>query len=103
MESSNKLKQHFLEMHWEAIFDVLEKLPDFSMDLNFECSSSFIPFVSNFAPSDTYKIYKQGSNLRLDMTLIGFKNFQSVRGNMTMLFKGRNQGSTDNKKSHNSY
>lgn len=54
---------------------MLEKLPNFSIDLHFECSSNFIPFVSNFAPSDTYKIHKQGSDLRLDMTLIGFKNF----------------------------
>lgn len=67
----------------------MELLPDFSIDLNFECSSAYIPFISSLAPSDTYKIYKRGTDLRLDMTLIGFKRFQSVRGNLTVLYKGR--------------
>ena len=58
MESVQKLKQHYLEIHKEAIFKVLERLPDFSIDLHFECTSSFIPFLSNLAPSDTYHIHK---------------------------------------------
>lgn len=34
---------------------------------------------------------KQGSDLRLDMKLIGFKKFgQGIRGNISVLFKGRN-------------
>ena len=78
MESVQKLKQHYLEIHKEAIFNILERLPDFSIDLHFECTSSFIPFLSNIAPSDTYHIHKQGSNLRLDMHLLGFRKFQSV-------------------------
>lgn len=68
-----KLKQYFMELHREVIFKTLEALPDFSVDLHFECISSFIPFVNYISPSDTYKIYKKGSNLRLDMTLIGFR------------------------------
>lgn len=77
MESELKLKQHYLELHKEAIFRVLERLPDFNIDLRFECTSSILPnaLTSSFTPSDTYKIYKQGSNLRLDMKLIGFKKF----------------------------
>ena len=64
-------------------------MPDFSIDLHFECGSSYIPFISSLAPSDTYKIYKRGSDLRLDMTLIGFKKFSAVRGNITVLYKGK--------------
>lgn len=71
---------------------MLEKLPDFSMDLHFKCGSSYIPFISSLAPSDTYKIYKSGSNLRLDMTLIGFRKLQSIRGNKSVLLKGRDCG-----------
>ena len=78
-------------MHKEAIFASLESLPDFKIDLNFNCKSNFIPFIKNIAPSDTYKIYKQGSNLRLDMTLVGFKTLKCVRGNLSVLFKGRGQ------------
>jgi len=75
MSSVQKLKQHFLELHKEVIFKTLEALPDFSVDLHFECISNFIPFLNYVSPSDTYKIYKRGSNLRLDMTLIGFRKF----------------------------
>ena len=39
--------------------------------MHFNCKSNFIPFVRNITPSDTYKIYKEGSQIRLDMTLIG--------------------------------
>lgn len=57
----------------QAIFSSLESLPDFKIDIQFNCKSNFIPFVRNIAPNDTYKIYKQGSRLRLDMTLVGFR------------------------------
>lgn len=92
MESELKLKQHYMEIHKEAIFTALERLPDFNIDLRFECTSSVLPtaLTASFTPSDTYKIMKQGSDLRLDMRLIGFKKFgQGIRGNISVLFKGR--------------
>lgn len=60
MESELKLKQHYLEMHKEAIFAALERLPDFNIDLRFECTSSVLPtaLTASFTPSDTYKIMK---------------------------------------------
>lgn len=77
MESELKIKQHYMDMHKEAIFNALERLPDFNIDLRFECTSSVLPnaLTASFTPSDTYKIMKQGSDLRLDMRLIGFKKF----------------------------
>lgn len=72
MNSVQKVKQHYLEMHKEAIFKVLERLPDFSIDLHFECTSNYIPLMKHFTPSDVYHIYKQGSNLRLDMHFLGY-------------------------------
>ena len=71
------------------MFSALESLPDFKIDMHFRCQSSFIPFLNNLAPSDTYKIYKEGSKLRLDLSLVGFRNLKSVRGNLSVLFKGR--------------
>lgn len=59
--------------------------------MHFSCKSSYIPFVKNITPSDTYKIYKQGSMIRLDMTLIGFRKLKCIRGNISVLFKGRGQ------------
>ena len=69
----------------------MESLPDFKIDINFNCKSNFIPFVKNITPSDTYKIYKQGSKIRLDMTLVGFRKLKCIRGNLSVLFKGRGQ------------
>jgi hypothetical protein len=59
--------------------------------MHFNCKSSFIPFMKNISPHDTYKIYKQGSAIRLDMTLIGFRKLKCIRGNISVLFKGRGQ------------
>ena len=96
MESDLKLKQHYLELHKEAIFDILERLPDFNIDLRFECTASILPtsWISNITPNDTYKIMKHGSDLRLDMTLIGVTKFgRAIRGCISVLFKGRNSES----------
>ena len=71
------------------MFMALEALPDFKLDMHFEVLSSFIPFLTQLTPNDTYKIYKKGSCLRLDMTLVGFRNFRSIRGNLSVIFKGR--------------
>lgn len=73
------------------MFRALESLPDFKLDMHFSVNSSFLPFLQNITPSDTYKIYKQGSKLRLDMTLVGFRHLKCIRGNLSILFKGRGQ------------
>ena len=91
LETNQKIKQHYLDMHKESIFQALESLPDFKIDIQFNCKSHFIPFMKNVAPNDTFKIYKEGSKIRLDMTLLGFKKLKCVRGNMSVLFKGRGQ------------
>lgn len=82
-----------MDLHKEEIFRTLEALPDFSVDLHFECMSVYIPFLNYVSPSDTYKINKRGSHLRLDMTLVGFRKLQSIRGNLSVIFKGRDSQS----------
>ena len=89
ISSNQKLKQQFFEENKTAIFSVLESIPDFQVDLNLTCDSNLFPVFSSVAPSDTYKIYKQGSNLRLDMTLLGLQGFNLLKGNITVLYKGR--------------
>ena len=95
MNSVQKVKQNYMEIHKESIFRVLERLPDFSIDLHFECTSNFIPWMKHLAPNDTYHIYKQGSNLRLDMRFLGYKKLKAVESNITVLFKGRNSGDSE--------
>ena len=43
-------------------------------------------------PSDTYRVYKQGSQVRIDTTLLGFDQTNWVRGNRTYIFSGRENG-----------
>lgn len=42
-------------------------------------------------PSDTYKVYKQGSNVRIDTTLLGFDHANWQRGNRSYVFKGQSK------------
>ena len=86
------MKRNFFESNKNAIFQVLEKIPDFTVDLNLMCDSNWFPLFSSVGPSDTYKIYKVGSNLRLDMSLLGIQKFNLIKGNMSVIFKGRNSG-----------
>lgn len=70
--------------------ELLEKLknsPDFYVEMKWEFSS-WIPLMTRVCPSDTYKVYKRGSFVRIDTTLIGFDNTSWQRGNRTYLFKG---------------
>lgn len=93
--TGHRLRQSQWELEKERLINAIEKIPDFSCEMNWECDSKFIPFAKRLAPSDTYKIYKKGSSLRVDMTLAGFSKLKCVRGNISALFKGRgyeNQG-----------
>ncbi|XP_020094136.1 ankyrin repeat domain-containing protein 13D [Ananas comosus] len=73
----------------------MRRMRDFYMEITFHFESSVIPFISRIAPSDTYKIWKRGSNLRADMTLAGFDGFRIQRSDQSILFLG--DGSEDGK------
>lgn len=73
----------------------MRRMRDFYMEINFNFESSVIPFISRIAPSDTYKIWKRGANLRADMTLAGFDGFRIQRSDQSVLFLG--DGSEDGK------
>ncbi|KAL6509471.1 hypothetical protein OROGR_022781 [Orobanche gracilis] len=64
------------------------RIHDFYMEITFHFESSMIPFIGRIAPSDTYRIWKRGSNLRADMTLAGFDGFRIQRSDQTFLFFG---------------
>jgi hypothetical protein len=64
------------------------RIRDFYMEITFHFESTVIPFIGRIAPSDTYRIWKRGSNLRADMTLAGFDGFRIQRSNQTFLFLG---------------
>lgn len=46
--------------------------------------------MSNLCPSDTYRVYKRGLNVRIDTTLLGFDERNWQHGNRSYIFKGDN-------------
>ncbi|KAL6526648.1 hypothetical protein OROGR_015738 [Orobanche gracilis] len=64
------------------------RMRDFYMEINFRFESSVVPFVSKIAPSDTYKIWKRGANLRADTTMAGFDGLRIQRSDQSFLFLG---------------
>eukprot|EP00164_Ancoracysta_twista_P005089 GFYU01006927.1.p1 GENE.GFYU01006927.1~~GFYU01006927.1.p1 ORF type:complete len:582 (+),score=90.57 GFYU01006927.1:58-1803(+) len=72
------------------ILHSLEEFGDFYMEIRWEFDSNIIRFINSIAPSDTYKIWKKGSNLRVDTTLLGLDGMKCVRGNVSFLFQGLN-------------
>ncbi|KAI0500447.1 hypothetical protein KFK09_018659 [Dendrobium nobile] len=94
--------QHYQALAWvkwcrrmPRIVAAMNRMRDFYMEINFHFESSVIPFISRIAPSDTYKIWKRGSNLRADMTLSGFDGLKIKRAEQSVLFLGA--GSVDGK------
>lgn len=62
-------------------------LPDFYLELRWEFKT-WVPLISRWCPYDNYKIWKKGSKLRIDTTLIGFENMNWIRGNISFIYTG---------------
>lgn len=47
-----------------------------------------MPLVSKVCPSDVYRVWKSGSCLRVDTTLLGFEHMTWLKGRRSYIFKG---------------
>ncbi|XP_062186484.1 uncharacterized protein LOC133890061 [Phragmites australis] len=71
-----------------ALSAALRRVQDFYLEVDFHFESSVVPLLSRAAPSDTYRIWKRGSNLRADTTLAGFDGLRIRRADHSFLFFG---------------
>jgi hypothetical protein len=67
------------------VLQMLNELDDFCLELKWDFHT-WIPLLSNILPSDTCKLYKCGSCLRLDTTLVDFSDRSWVRGDISFLY-----------------
>ncbi|KAM7251110.1 hypothetical protein ACFE04_022993 [Oxalis oulophora] len=96
------IARHYQPLAWAKwcrrlprIIASTSRIRDFYMEITFHFESSVIPFIGRIAPSDTYRIWKRGSNLRADMTLAGFDGLRIQRSDQTFLFLGEGYNSED--------
>uniref|UniRef100_A0A8D8Y6Q3 Ankyrin repeat domain-containing protein 13C n=1 Tax=Cacopsylla melanoneura TaxID=428564 RepID=A0A8D8Y6Q3_9HEMI len=69
------------------LVQALTQINDFYMELKWDFQS-WVPLVSRILPSDICKIYKKGSSIRLDTTLVDFNDMRWERGDISFLFNG---------------
>ena len=65
----------------------LAALPDFEIQMRWEFSS-WLPLVSRILPNDDIVIYKRGSSIRMDSTLLGLAGLSWERGHISNLILG---------------
>ena len=76
--------------NWEnnkkEILNLINNIPDFSMELKLNYDSNIFSLFSSITSSDTYKFYKSGGNIRIDLN-IGSMNssFKSIRGKCSII------------------
>jgi hypothetical protein len=77
-------------LKWQGVKSLtaqaLQHLTDFYLEIKWELSSPIIPLISTLGPSDVCSMWKSSDSLRLDTSLVGWKNFSTKRRHMSVVF-----------------
>lgn len=76
-----------------TLIEQLQKAANFYVEMKWEFTS-WIPFVTKMCPSDVYRVWKSGSQIRIDTTLLGFDKMSWQRGKRSFIFKGEGDNIT---------
>lgn len=85
-----KFKQQAREQMEErrpSVMKALSQIKDFYMELKWDFQS-WVPLVSRLLPSDVCKIYKSGTSIRLNLTIVEFSDMKWERGDVSVIFRG---------------
>lgn len=85
-ESMTSRKPHLLKM--------LSDFGDFYLELKWDFHS-WIPLLSKMLPSDLCKIYKRGTSIRLDTTLVDFNDRSWERGDISFIYNSGGEVAKD--------
>ncbi|CAG9327265.1 unnamed protein product [Blepharisma stoltei] len=82
-----KEKKNKWERNKEIASSALKELKDFYLEFRWQFKSNLIPLVGKIAPHDVCKLWKIGPYIRLDTTLVGWKNLRAKRRSISLIFK----------------
>ncbi|CAG7725226.1 unnamed protein product [Allacma fusca] len=66
----------------------LKDAPDFYVEMKWEFTS-WVPLVTRMCPTNSHRVYKMGSFLRVDSSDVGFDDQSWQKGAISVIFQGR--------------